>query len=200
MKNYKEETINAYDSDPSFFESKFSRLTDLTRRQEFEKFSSLLVGKKILDLGCGAGDHSVYFKNHGFDITWVDLSKEMIKKCKEKGLNAVIMDMEHLDFPSHSFDGIWAVSSLLHIPKDKLKSVLKKIRTILKVDGILYVSFKEGEGEKFIEFKSDWKRFFSLFSKDELLSYFKEDFDLIEFHRIESEGRIFLKAFFKKKD
>ena len=125
--DYKKETIKSYDKNAKDLSKKFKELMDLKRRYEFPRFVSLLKGKKILDLGCGSGDHSLYFKKRGLDVVSVDLSKEMINLCKEKGLNALVMDIEDLDFKDKSFDGIWAVTSLLHVQKSKLGKVIKTI-------------------------------------------------------------------------
>ena len=48
------------------------------------------------------------------------------------------------------YDGIWACSSILHLPKKALRDVFYKIATDLKDNGILYTSFKYGdfEGER----------------------------------------------------
>ena len=48
------------------------------------------------------------------------------------------------------YDGIWACSSILHLPKNELKAVFMKMFKALKDDGIIYTSFKYGdfEGER----------------------------------------------------
>ena len=48
------------------------------------------------------------------------------------------------------YDGIWACSSILHLPKRELKAVFEKMVKALKKDGIIYTSFKYGdfEGER----------------------------------------------------
>lgn len=45
------------------------------------------------------------------------------------------------------YDGIWACASILHLPKDELKTVLVKIITAQKQGGVLYTSFKYGTFE-----------------------------------------------------
>ena len=48
------------------------------------------------------------------------------------------------------YDGIWACSSILHVPTSELKSVILKMSEALKKKGIIYTSFKYGtfEGER----------------------------------------------------
>jgi SAM-dependent methyltransferase len=198
MENYKEETINHYNQNAKKLSEKFKDLMDLSRRNEFPKFIELLKGKKILDLGCGAGDHSLYFKEKGLDVVSIDISEKMIELCKEKGIDAKIMDIENLQFENKTFDGIWSVTSLLHVPKSKIKDVIKKLHDILKDDGILYVCVKEGNGEGLLE-HTNTKRFFSFWQEQELIDTFKDNFELIENKKIQLKDTIFIEMFFKKK-
>jgi len=71
----------------------------------------------------------------------------MIRLCREKGLEAHKMDIEDLKLEDNSFDGVWAHTSLLHVPKAKLKNVLEKISGILKKDGMFFSAVKEGDSE-----------------------------------------------------
>jgi ubiquinone/menaquinone biosynthesis C-methylase UbiE/galactitol-specific phosphotransferase system IIB component len=198
--DYKKITIKSYNQNTKELSEKFKGLMDLKRRYEFQRFINLIKGEKILDLGCGSGDHSQYFKEKGLDVTAVDLSEEMIKLCKEKGLKAFIKDIEQLDFEEKTFDGIWAVTSLLHIPKIKIKKVIEKLNNILKDEGILYVCVKEGEGERLIEDESgNTSRFFAFWKEDELIKMFEKQFYLIENKKVQQNNTTFLQAFFKKR-
>ena len=42
------------------------------------------------------------------------------------------------------YDGIWACASILHVPKMELADILQKMCNAVKVDGIIYTSFKYG--------------------------------------------------------
>ena len=68
----------------------------------------------------------------GFSPVCVDLSKAMVALCRQKGLIAYQMDMEKLVFDNDTFDGIWAYVSLVHMQKNKIGNVLKKISELLK--------------------------------------------------------------------
>lgn len=198
--DYKEKTVESYNKHAKEFSGKFQGLMDLERRGEFQEFIDLVHGKKILDLGCGSGDHSFYFKSRGFDVISADISEEMIKICKEKGLNTVLMDIENIEFEDSSFDGIWAVTSLLHVPQSKIPGVVKNLNRILKDKGILYVCVKEGKNEKMVRDESaDTERFFSFWSKEEMKTFFKDFFLLVDGGIVEANGKVYLQYFFKKK-
>jgi ubiquinone/menaquinone biosynthesis C-methylase UbiE len=196
--DYKEETIDTYNKGIESFAKKFKERFDLKRRKEFQIFIQNLKGNKILDLGCGAGDHALYFKQQDLEVTAIDLSDEMLELTKEKGINAIKMDIEDLKFNPNTFDGIWAASSLLHVPKKELPKVIETLKIILKEKGVLFIGVFEGEGEDNREGKFG-RRFFSYWKEDELISMLEKDFDLISFHRASREERVFLHFTFRKK-
>lgn len=130
----------------------------------FKRFQGFLSKGKILDIGCGPGRDAHFFVNSGYEYIGIDFSKELIKVARDKNpeVDFQIMDMNNLKFPEDSFDGFWAVASLLHIPKDKINIPLVEIYRILKPRGIGCVVIKEGSGEEIIK-----DRFFAFYSKDE---------------------------------
>lgn len=103
---------------------------------------------RILDLGCGSGRDSLAFKTLGFEVVAVDGSKELCQFASEL-LNQEVINkrFDEIDF-DNEFDGIWACASLLHVSKNDMHSVLTKVSTALKEDGIFYCSYKYGEAER----------------------------------------------------
>ncbi len=202
MEEYKAKTILSYNKHSKYHANRFSGLTDVLRRSEFKHFIELLPGKKILDLGCGSGDHSLFFKEQGLEVSAVDISEGMVVLAREKGVDAEVMDIEDLSFFPETFDGIWSVTSLLHIPKAILPKVIKDLHRILKPGGILYVCVKEGEGEQMVFDNADGttERFFSFWQLEELRALFLPLFSSISFdeERVILGERTFLQLFFKK--
>lgn len=104
----------------------------------------------ILDIGFGSGRDSLYFKSKGYTVYSIDPEESFVKHAKEIGLeNVYQLKAEEIGFAG-VFDGIWACASLLHVPSDSLNEVFRKCSTALKPEGIMYVSFKQGdfEGER----------------------------------------------------
>ncbi len=103
-----------------------------------------------MDFGCGSGRDAKCFAERGYAVAAVDGSEEMCRRAGEYiGMAVKHMLFEELD-ETEEYDGIWACSSILHLPVDKLKEVLGKMETALKRGGIIYASFKYGvfEGER----------------------------------------------------
>ncbi len=114
-----------------------------------DKFESYVAdGGRILDAGCGSGRDSKAFKKHGYSVVAIDASKEMCRLASEL-LDQEVWQMRFDEIAfDEEFDGIWACASLLHVPMDELPGILNKLRKALKKSGILYASFKYGEGER----------------------------------------------------
>ena len=108
------------------------------------------IGKYILDFGCGCGRDSKYFLDNGYKVECIDGSEKLCHLAREY-LNHEVKCMRFEDLSEiEKYDGIWACSSLLHIPKNEFKGILIKLRDALKNCGILYISLKNGSGEEFL--------------------------------------------------
>jgi len=134
-------------------------------------FIQNLKGQKILDIGCGPGRDAKYFSEHNLEVTGIDLTSNFIKMASQNVPNAkfIQMDMRNLDFPENTFDGIWSCASFLHVPKDEAKNTLLGFRKILKPTGLIYLSVKQGNEEKFVE-KDEYKgraKFFAFHTQNE---------------------------------
>ena len=103
-------------------------------------------GGSILELGCGAGNHSAVMLAAGFKVRATDGSPEMAEIASRRlGQTVDAMRFDELD-EHEAYDGVWASACLLHVPRDELTGILKHIRHALKGEGTFYASFKIGEG------------------------------------------------------
>ncbi len=101
----------------------------------------------ILDFGCGSGRDSLYFLQKGYRVEACDGSAEMVKAASEHtGLPVKQMLFSELNEKNY-YDGIFACASILHVPYAELPDIISKINDALKVNGIVYISFKYGDFE-----------------------------------------------------
>ncbi|WP_300358709.1 class I SAM-dependent methyltransferase [Fusobacterium sp.] len=122
---------------------------------------------EILDLGCGSGRDSKFFKELGFKILPMDLSEELAKKASEYlGQKVIVQDMKELDYENR-FTGVWACASILHLKLEDVGIVLEKVFKSLKKDGVFYASFKYGENDYI---KDD--RYFTCFTEERFFKNF----------------------------
>lgn len=101
-------------------------------------------GGSILDFGCGSGRDTKYFLSRGFSVTATDGSEKLCEFASQyTGIFVKHMLFQELD-EKEQYDGIWACSSILHLPLEELMPVLEKMAIALKHRGIIYTSFKYG--------------------------------------------------------
>ena len=123
-----------------------------TWRAEFEKFSKLLPSGRVIDLGCGAGRDAGLLIGGGYDYVGVDLSEAMLTLAHASHPDADfrLMSLYRLEFPDAHFDGFWAMTSLIHVPKRNIDRVLGEIRRVVRPGGVGFISMWKGEGESVV--------------------------------------------------
>lgn len=134
-----------------------------------DMFISYLPEKaRILDAGCGSGRDSKAFLDAGFDVVSFDASSEMCRRATEYiGREVLNMRFEDMTF-TDVFDGIWASASLLHVPMEDLPGIMQKMHNALKPSGVMYASFKYGDGTK-----QRGERLFSDFNEKSIVPLFE---------------------------
>jgi SAM-dependent methyltransferase len=144
----------------------------------------------VLDIGAGSGQHGKFLLDHGFDVTCIDLSPTMVDTCRMKGLTAEVMDYYTLGFDAESFDAVWAMNTLLHVPKVSLPAVLKNIHTVLKEDGLFYMGVYGGKDSEGVWEEDTYipKRFFSFYTNDDILDVVSPLFEVLNFHVVSEAG------------
>lgn len=139
------ETIQYYNTNAEHF-TKDTVAVAFTEVQE--RFTSYLQeGGYILDFGCGSGRDSLAFLQRGFQVDALDGSNELCQIASQlTGKEVKCQDFLALE-EREKYDGIWACASILHLPKNELTVVMKKLEDALKPGGYLYMSFKYGDFE-----------------------------------------------------
>jgi ubiquinone/menaquinone biosynthesis C-methylase UbiE len=163
--------------------------------EEFEFFDQNTLGKKMLDIGCGAGRDAEYFVKKEYDYVGIDASDGMLAIARKRLPNTqfVKMDFTLLDFEPQSFDCFMACASLLHIPKENLPAVLSKIKTVIKPGGVGLITVKEKRilNDGYVSQESRGiTRYFSFYEYDEFNEMLgKNGFTVFERHpKTEKDG------------
>lgn len=127
---------------------------------KLEQKALQLAKGKILDVGCGAGSHSLYLQEKGLEVTAIDISENAIKACRLRGLTTTrvenVLDLEEKE----KFDTIILLMNGTGIfgTLDQTSNYLQKLKRLLSPNGqilidssdIIYMFDEEEDGSKWI--------------------------------------------------
>lgn len=157
-------------------------------------------GPNILNIGSGPGRDARLLQNAGKNVVCLDASQTMIDICQARGFITALGDFNSLPFDDSSFDGAWAYTSLVHVPKTEIDTPLQEIYRVLKPNGIFAIGNHEGDFEGYKESSGvNLPRWFSYYQKDELVSIItKHNFELIHFETFKPGSKNYLNLIFRK--
>jgi len=141
-----------------------------------KEFSNYLPkNARILDAGCGAGIPCTRFLvQAGFEVVGVDFSTSMLRMARKSVLKANLIkeDMTRPSFRDNTFDGLIALYSIIHVPREMHASLYQSFHRILKPDGVMLICIGsddwEGEDEYF-----GVRMFWSEYNLDEAIQMVK---------------------------
>ncbi len=111
-----------------------------------EQKAMRFVKGRVLDVGCGAGRHSLYLQKKGFDVLGIDVSPLAIKVCKLRGLKkAKVLSIEDVDFKPDSFDTIIMMGNNFGLlgSFSKARRLLKKFYEISSENALIIVDTRD---------------------------------------------------------
>jgi len=141
------------------------------------------LGMDVLDIGSGNGVIAAWLKEKGLKVLCLDPSDEMVRRCRAKGLKTLQTTIQEFK-TDQTFASIFAILSLIHVPKSEFPSQIEKIASYLPKDGLFFLALIEGNAEEIREKESGYPRFFSTFEKKEVLSLVEKDFELVNFEKV----------------
>lgn len=135
-------TLTYYNQNAAKFYAGTVNVDFAAHRQRF--LSYLPKSAVILDFGCGSGRDVKAFLDQGYQVEAIDGSEQLCRLADDyTGIQVRHMLFQELS-ETDRYDGIWACSSILHLPIDELSNVMRKMSAALKNNGIIYTSFKYG--------------------------------------------------------
>ncbi len=117
-------------------------------RAILQDFAKKITGRKVLDIGIGAGRTIPYLAELAGDYTGVDYSAEFVEHCRARHAGDPKVKVQWADardlsaFAPESFDFIFfSFNGLDCVGYDDRKKILREFDRILKKDGLLAYSF-----------------------------------------------------------
>ena len=136
-----------------YIEEYGTELEDIDLINKFESY--LEKNSTLIDLGGGSGKLTNYFNEKGYKATCYDFSESMKKYAEKTYLNIQFILDDIINIKNHfnenSIDGIIAMYSLFHIPKENIEQLFKDINSILSNNGLFCFSLQLGNGEEFVD-------------------------------------------------
>ncbi len=130
-----------------------SRLSTKARQVEFlttvrQIEKNLRPGMKILDLGAGTGEYSLYFAKRGFDVTAIELVEKHVMQIKGKVDSQKSMEviqgnaMDISMIKDKTYDIVLCFGPLYHLSKiqDRMKCIAE-VKRVCKKDGKMFFAF-----------------------------------------------------------
>lgn len=143
--NGKTQTIRTYNQSALSLAKKFDGLG--ARLSDIEETLTLVKSNpNVLEIGCGNGRDAQEICKRTAHYLGIDISEKLIELAREKVPRGrfEIADIETYRFP-HGLDVVFAFASLIHTPKDILKTVFTEIFDALNVGGVFRLSMKQGD-------------------------------------------------------
>ncbi len=118
----------------------------LPHEAEIMRTLAPVAGKRILEVGCGRGDASVYLANQGAQVTAVDVGPMLIASAKRLAeVNDVQCDFRvasatSLPFDDDTFDAIVGFAILHHLSERDVSDAFGEAYRVLKKDGVAIFS------------------------------------------------------------
>lgn len=113
----------------------FEAITTPENRFILKEFGDI-SGKRLLDVGCGAGESSVYFALQGAKVTAVDISAEMLKLTQKLAskyhvtLEVFKLPIENISSLNQSFDYIHGNGVMHHVDFKRAAYEISKVLTV----------------------------------------------------------------------
>jgi len=120
--------------------------SDYDEWNSIQKRAMDFVNGRVLDIGCGAGRHSLYLQKKGFDVLGIDNSPLAIKVCKLRGLKKTkVMPIEDIDFKPDSFDTIIMMGNNFGLfgSFKKAQRLLKKIHKMTSRNALIITETRD---------------------------------------------------------
>lgn len=128
MTTHEQDLAAYYDQDAP---DRVGKVLDTERLDARDQFLTFLAGNcevRLLEIGTGVGRDAAAFREQGINTFGVDLSLEQARHSARHGVHQVVASVRRLPFESQTFEAVWTMSVLMHVPNVEIQSVLGEVR------------------------------------------------------------------------
>jgi ubiquinone/menaquinone biosynthesis C-methylase UbiE len=158
----------------SYYDTSLGRQVDHVEKQLIWQYViHMSLENPILEVGCGTGHWTRFFRQKGLKLTAIDISEKMLSVAKKKNpktVNFVKMDTEDMTFEDHSFENIISIATLEFVDhkeraRDEIFRVLRPGGTFIA--GCLNEMSELGQRKE----ENEIYRNADFFTPDQLMNY-----------------------------
>lgn len=178
-KDITEQVTDAYNGIAKQYQEAYAE-TDEFDLKYVERFSRLLHGHRIIDLGCGIGTIAAYLTKKGFEVIGIDNSGEMLGVARSFYPQNNFKQLNIFNIPTDCdrFDGIILSYVINHFNQEMLRNLKSIVDELLFDDGVVYISAHLGNEEKVVTDPLDSNiRLYYHFLSIEELNYLFGDYE-----------------------
>ena len=106
-----------------------------------EKFAGALLGKEVLDVGCGAGTLLQMFNERGANCFGIDVAPVFVELARSRGLQVSEASMHDLPFGDETFDVVVSNYVLNYLPPEGQRLALQEKFRVLRPKGVMIFSY-----------------------------------------------------------
>ena len=147
-----QETYNTWNSIAKVYEDKFMGLSLYNHTYDYICKTITKPKAKLLDVGCGPGNITKYLlsKRPDLDILGIDITPNMIELAKKNNpsANFSVMDSRNIANLSASFDGVVGGFCIPYLSQGECNAFISDVYNSLNANGLIYLSFVEGDPKK----------------------------------------------------
>lgn len=151
MDRYKE-TFETWNNIASIYQDKFMKMDLYNETYDYICNSIGKPNAKLLEIACGPGNIANYLlsKRPDFDIFGIDIAPNMVELAKQNNPTAhfAVMDSRQIMNLDSRFDGIVGGFCLPYLSQTECNELISNSFHLLNDNGILYLSFVEGDAGK----------------------------------------------------
>jgi SAM-dependent methyltransferase len=194
------QTIATYNDSAQTLAEKFNGLG--VRVEDIDETFALVKAENpnVLEIGCGNGRDAAEILMHTNRYRGMDVSEGLIAIARKEVPEGrfEVMDIEGYEFPPR-LDAVFAFASLIHVPKESLREILRRMREALNEGGVVRISLKHSDPYSEVTKEDEFgTRTYFLYSKKDI-EELAEGFSIIKNELNDLRGQVWLEILLQKK-